>query len=110
VGFEEEVQGPGYRDRVTGKRAAPAAGLEGLPAALADIVCWLVFYLERCDEDEVDAGVAQVLHDVVGDGLRRLPVSDRIDFLQHAAGRAASSQILDYQDFLLELAESLGIE
>jgi len=54
--------------------------------------------------------VAEELQDVIASRLRLLPVWDRIDFLEHAARRASTSQIPDYQDFLLELAESLGIE
>jgi hypothetical protein len=95
---------------VTAKRAAPAGGLDGLPGTLADIVCWLVFYLQRSSEEEIDTTVAHELLDVIAASLRLLPVWDRIDFLQHAASRAATSQVTDYQEFLLELAEDLGIE
>jgi hypothetical protein len=95
---------------VTANRVAPAPTLDGLPATLADIVCWLVFYLQRSTDDEIDETVAEELQEVIAGSLRLLPVWDRIEFLEHAARRAATSQIPDYQDFLLDLAESLGIE
>jgi hypothetical protein len=86
------------------------AGLETLPAALADIVCWLVFFLQRCSEDEVDPDVAEELQRMIGDALRKLPVADRLAFLEHAAQRASGSSVEDYHHFLIELAETLGLE
>jgi hypothetical protein len=87
-----------------------SSGLDGLPAALADIVCWMVFYLQHCQDDEVDLEVAEELSSVIASSLRRLPVSDRLLFLDHASARAAGSRVVDYQEFLLELAETLGLE
>jgi hypothetical protein len=84
--------------------------LEGLAAALADIVCWMVFYLQRCSAEEVTLEVADDLQQVVGEALRRLPPADRLAFLEHAFGRAESSKIYEYQGFLLELAETMGLE
>ncbi len=84
--------------------------MEGLAAALADIVCWILFYLERCEADEIDVDVAAQLSDVVAATLRRQPVADRLAFLEHAARRATSTAVADYQSFLLELAETLGLE
>ncbi|HEY2428636.1 MAG TPA: hypothetical protein VGI06_06880 [Acidimicrobiales bacterium] len=84
--------------------------LEGLSAALADVVCWMVFYLQHCQDDEVDPEVADELSSVIASSLRRLPVHSRLLFLEHASGRAGSSGIADYQEFLLELAETLGLE
>ena len=81
-----------------------------MPAALADIVCWLVFFLERCTQEEVDSDVADELQAMIGDALRRLPVSDRLAFLQHASERATTSSVEDYHHFLIELAETLGLE
>jgi len=107
----EEVQPSRYRDAVTGTHAAPVPDrLEGLSAALADVVCWMVFYLQHCEEDEVDPEIADELSAVIASSLRRLSVSERLRFLEHASARAASSRVADYQDFLLELAEALGLE
>jgi hypothetical protein len=91
-------------------KAEKGAGLEALPAALADIVCWMVFYLQRCSPEEVNLEVADELQRVIGDALRRLPVNDRLTFLQHASDRADVSSIDEYQGFLLELAETMGLE
>jgi hypothetical protein len=93
-----------------GAAAGSRAGLEGLPAALADIVCWTVFYLQRCDDQDIDDAVAEELRDVIASALGRLAPMERVAFLQHAAERASDSKIPDYQDFLLEVAELLGIE
>lgn len=95
---------------MTAKTAKTAPGLEGLPAALADIVCWVVFFLERCSPEEVNLEVADELQRVIGDALRQLPVNDRLAFLQHATERAVGSSIDEYQEFLLELAETMGLE
>ena len=84
--------------------------LEGLPASLADIVCWLVFYLQRCDPAELDLDVADSLLTLIGDALRKLPVDERLLFLSYATSRASASSVPDYQDFLLDLAETMGLE
>ena len=99
---------PGATKRA--RRPTPTPGLEGLEAALADVVCWLVFYLQRAGEDEVDPEVATELLEVVGDALGRLPVADRLRFLHHAANRSVESSVEAYQNFLLDVAESLGLE
>ena len=104
-------QWPGYREAVTAKRTtAEAPALDGLAASLADIVCWLVFYLQRCSSDELDLDVAESLLKLVSDALRRLPVTERLVFLEHATTRAEGSSVADYQDFLLDLAETMGLE
>ncbi len=95
---------------MTGDPAAPIHALDGLTGALADIVCWLVFYLQRCEDEEVDLEVADELSRVLGQALRGLGVSDRLRFLEHAATRASESTVVDYQQFLVELAETLGLE
>jgi len=95
---------------VTAKPVDGRAALDGLGAALADIVCWVVFFLQHADEAEVDPAVADELVRVVGGALGRLPVADRLLFLEHATARSGSSSVTDYQDFLLELAETLGLE
>jgi hypothetical protein len=95
---------------VTGEPAPPLAALTGLTGALADIVCWLVFYLQRCEDEEVDLEVADELSRMLASALRELPVGDRLRFLDHAAARAATSTIADYQQFLVSVAETLGLE
>jgi hypothetical protein len=97
-----------YRDRVT--RTAPSPRTDGLTATLADLVCWFVFYLERCEEDETDLEVADELSQLIAATLRAMAAADRLRFLEHAAERAATATIPDYQDFLLELAEKMGLE
>ena len=97
----------GRNPRATPRARAP---LDGLPAALADVVCWILYYLDRCAEEEIDADVASQLSEVVAATLRRQPVEDRVAFLEHAARRATSTEVADYQGFLLELAETLGLE
>jgi hypothetical protein len=103
----------GYLDGVTASservRRAPAA-LDPLTSALGDIVCWLVFYLHQCEDDEVDLEVADELSTMVGERLKTLTVGDRLRFLEHAALRANDSRVDDYQEFLMELAETLGLE
>jgi len=95
---------------VTARQAAPTQALDGLAGALSDLVCWMVFYFQRCEDDEVDLEVADELSRVIGDALRRLPMADRLRFLEHATSRAATSTVPDYHDFLVELAETLGLE
>ncbi|MHB8466127.1 MAG: hypothetical protein ACYDH6_17355 [Acidimicrobiales bacterium] len=96
-----------------GAEPAPAPepeALEGLTATLADVVCWFVFYLERCTPDELDLDVAQSLLNLATDALRTLSVPERLTFLEHASARAQESKVPEYQDFLLDLAETLGLE
>jgi hypothetical protein len=96
---------------VTPKPATTApAELTGLTESLADIVCWIAFYLERCSADEINLQVADELHHVIAGALRRLSVSDRLAFLQHATSRGEASEVMEYQAFLLELAETMGLE
>ena len=95
---------------MTAKRPATTEALGGLTGALADIVCWMAFYLHQCEDDEVDLEVADELAQVLGTALRSLPVSERLRFLEHASSRASSSTVGDYQHFLLGLAETLGLE
>jgi hypothetical protein len=90
--------------------AGTPATLNGLSASLADLVCWMVFYLERCSPDEMDLDIAESLQQLIADALRDLPVADRLTFLEHATNRAQASSVPDYQDFLLDLAETLGLE
>jgi hypothetical protein len=95
---------------VTGKGQATTEALGGLTGALADIVCWMAFYLHQCEDDEVDLEVADELAQVLAEALRGLPVSERLRFLEHASSRASSSTVEDYQHFLRGLAETLGLE
>jgi hypothetical protein len=85
-------------------------GLDGLPAVLADLVCWIVFFLQASEGAEVDEAVAAEVVEVIAAKLRALPVSERLLFLEHASARAATSSVLPYRDFLLEMAEALGLE
>lgn len=84
--------------------------LDPLAATLADVVCWLVFYLDSAGEDELKPDVASNLSELIADKLRELSVSDRLLFLEHAANRARASTVHDYQMFLLDMAETLGLE
>ena len=95
---------------MTRQPAAPTQALDGLTGVLADLVCWMTFYLQQCEDDEVDLEVAEELTRVLGDALRALPVTDRLRFLEHAAARSSSSKVADYRQFLIGLAESLGLE
>lgn len=95
---------------MTGTPPAPTVVLDGLTGALADIVCGMAFYLHQCEDDEVDLEVAEELSTVLARTLRALPVAERLRFLDHAATRAATSTVPDYQRFLLGLAETLGLE
>jgi hypothetical protein len=95
---------------VTGDGPAPTEALDGLAGALADIVCWMAFYLDQCEDDEVDLEVADELSRVLAAVLRELPVGERLRFLEHASVRASTSTVPDYQRFLVGLAETLGIE
>jgi hypothetical protein len=88
---------------------APAS-LSGLPATLADIVLWTVFTLQGCTDDEIDAQLSTELQNVIGDTLRGLAVSDRLTLLEHAGRRAEKSKVADYQRFLVDLAETMGLE
>ncbi len=89
---------------------AQSGPLQGLAASLADIVCWILFYLDHCEADEIDVDVASQLSEVVAGTLRRQTVADRLAFLEHAARRATMTEVEEYQVFLLELAETLGLE
>lgn len=104
---KEEVLPGRYRDPVTRNGSAK---VDGLTATLADLVCWFVFYLERCEDEQTDLEIADELSQLIGTALRRMSPADRLRFLEHAAERATSSKVADYQDFLLELAEKLGLE
>ena len=95
---------------MTAKGPAATEALGGLTGALADIVCWMAFYLHQCEDDEVDLEVADELAQVLATALRGLPVNERLRFLEHAATRASNSTVADYQHFLLGLAETLGLE
>ena len=95
---------------MTAEGQATTETLGGLTGALADIVCWMAFYLHQCEDDEVDLEVADELAQVLGTALQSLPVSDRLRFLEHASSRASSSTVEDYQHFLRGLAETLGLE
>jgi hypothetical protein len=87
---------------------ASDARLDGLTASLAEVVCWTIFYLERAAD--TDAEVAAELVEMIGARLRDMAVADRVRFLEHAATRATTSMTPAFQDFLLELAEKLGLE
>jgi hypothetical protein len=84
--------------------------LDELSSSLADIVCWMTFYLQRCSPDELDLDVASALLELITGSLRDLPPTDRLTFLQHAANRAHDLDEPVYQDFLLDLAETMGLE
>jgi hypothetical protein len=95
---------------VTPPPSAPTQALDGLTGVLADLVCWMAFYLQQCEDDEVDLEVAEELTRVLGDTLRAMPVTDRLRFLEHAAVRSSSATVADYRQFLIGLAESFGLE
>jgi hypothetical protein len=95
---------------VTPSPSAPTQALDGLTGVLADLVCWMAFYLQQCEDDEVDLEVAEELTRVLGDTLRAMPVTDRLRFLEHAAARSSSANVADYRQFLISLAESFGLE
>ena len=90
--------------------STPTTALDGLTGALADIVCWMAFYLHECEDEEVDLEVADELTRMLGEALRRLPVKERLRFVEHAAARSATSKVANYQEFLIGIAESLGLE
>jgi len=37
-------------------------------------------------------------------------VKDRLRFVEHAAARSSTSKVANYQEFLIGIAESLGLE
>ena len=100
------------RSTATPAPASPPAdaGLTGVAASLADVVCWLVFYLQRSSSEEIDLEVAETLLRMVADRLRAMPPAERVAFLEHATTLAETSAVGDYQDFLLDLAETMGLE
>ena len=77
---------------------------------LADLVCWIVFFLQAADGSQVDEAVAAEVVEVIAAKLRALPVSERLLFLEHASARAATSSVPPYRAFLLEMAEAFGLE
>jgi len=95
---------------VTGTPAAADTGLAGLPAALADVVCWTMFTLHAGRGDEIDADMVDELTVVIAATLQRLAVADRLAFLDYAAQRAFGSSVPAYREFLLGLAETFGLE
>jgi hypothetical protein len=84
--------------------------LNGLPAALADIVFWTVFTLQQCTDEDIDLQISAQLQGVIASTLQGLSVDDRLALLEHAGARAESSNVPDYQQFLIGLAETFGLE
>lgn len=95
---------------MTTTSASSGRRLEPLAGALADIVCWLLFYLDNADEEEITPEAADGLFALIAERLERLPVGDRLLFLEHASFRAQVSTVEGYQAFLLDMAETLGLE
>ncbi|MGC0376494.1 hypothetical protein [Streptomyces sp. SAI-229] len=83
--------------------------MDPLVSALAGVVVDAVWFLESCDDDEVDPDSAVKMMESVGGELLRLPPDQRDRLLQVLAGLAEAEQDPARREFLESFPFACGL-